>query len=424
MPESKQKELGSLPPRPDEATKSNPASESLASKCVNIITKNFTKLPVLDKVPKKYRPQLVAQLPTDIDEKISAQNIHSEDYWRKCCEEGKGWKNCDLSQHGFTWKQLYFERHLEEMLEGFSRGSGNGGSAVAGSVDIDELLRRIEAAKDYIFGLTIKQFLSHEDLSILFDNLPNFSRLELTYGVKRLRLRFDRSLFGMKLTDAESLGRCIAKTQTLSSLALPQNLLDDDLLEILIKGLKANRTITRLDLSHNKITDLGAQLVAEMLGKSSVLMDLNLADNQIHSEGGRLLGMALNGNESLTALNVRLNRLGDVGGSALLRNLLENRTLSALNVSSNSLGYESSTALVELLGFKESMLETIDCSANDITEEDCMEIVKSFTSNRKIINFDLRRNMVGEESDVYRALDKIARRNEISKRDVWMKSAK
>jgi len=48
-------------------------------------------------------------------------------------------------------------------------------------------------------------------------------------------------------------------------LSLPGNLIDDDLIGILIKGLVLNKTISQLDLSHNKISNGGARKIAKFL---------------------------------------------------------------------------------------------------------------------------------------------------------------
>ena len=48
-------------------------------------------------------------------------------------------------------------------------------------------------------------------------------------------------------------------------LSLPGNLIDDDLIAILIKGLMLNKTITQIDFSHNKISNSGAKKIAKYL---------------------------------------------------------------------------------------------------------------------------------------------------------------
>lgn len=54
-------------------------------------------------------------------------------------------------------------------------------------------------------------------------------------------------------------------TETLTVLALPCNLLDDNTTRILATGLQGNATITSLDLSHNKIADRGVKAVSPFI---------------------------------------------------------------------------------------------------------------------------------------------------------------
>mmetsp|Transcript_30339 Transcript_30339/g.93900 ORF Transcript_30339/g.93900 Transcript_30339/m.93900 type:complete len:162 (+) Transcript_30339:1094-1579(+) len=114
--------------------------------------------------------------------------------------------------------------------------------------------------------------------------LPNLTKLDITYGVKKIGMRYDRMLFGMKISDANSLAKSILECDYLTTLMLQSNLIDDDLLRMLMMGLIKNSQITNLDLSHNKITNHGVRLLSKLLGARNVLTNLNLADNQIHTE--------------------------------------------------------------------------------------------------------------------------------------------
>ena len=146
----------------------------------------------------------------------------------------------------------------------------------------------IKASQDYVFRLEIKQLLSHLDLNVLFDNLPNLSSVNLTYGVRQVGMSYERSLFGMKIADATTLASGVRNTATLTSLSLPCNLIDDDLMRMLMTGLISNNTVTELDVSHNKITNTGARLLSKILGSKSIITFLNLCDNQIHAEGKKI----------------------------------------------------------------------------------------------------------------------------------------
>ncbi|KAJ0412749.1 hypothetical protein ATCC90586_002379 [Pythium insidiosum] len=257
--------------------------------------------PKVYNVPTKFLPEVMARLPLDMDVCVSAPNITDENYWKRCCKHNSNWKNLQIQDHGLTWKQMYLEKHLQDLLEGFD----------ANADDIDRLIDIVKACQEFIFTLEIDQLLSHLDLNEICAHLKNLTRLRLTYGVKSIGMKYERMLFGMKISDATNLSHIVKNTKTLTSLWLPSNLLDDDLLRMLMTGLVKNTTITSLDLSHNKITNHGARLLAKLLGPDSVLTSINLCDNQIHAEGGRYLSRGLKYNTSIVELNLRLNRLTD-----------------------------------------------------------------------------------------------------------------
>jgi len=57
-------------------------------------------------------------------------------------------------------------------------------------------------------------------------------------------MEYERPHIGMKMSDAQFLQDCLKTTHNLIRLSLPGNLIDDDLVSILSKGLMLNRTIT------------------------------------------------------------------------------------------------------------------------------------------------------------------------------------
>ena len=79
------------------------------------------------------------------------------------------------------------------------------------------------------------------------------SHFSLTYGLRNTGMNYDRALFGMKLPDCRSLAKTLEKSETLVSLALPGNLLEDDKIRMIASGLVDNHSVTNLDLSHNKV---------------------------------------------------------------------------------------------------------------------------------------------------------------------------
>jgi Leucine Rich repeat len=309
--------------------KANSSHEKLYDKCIKVVVENIaTKASELRKLPPKVLAEVVEQLPTSLSPVLTAKYIHSEGYWKRSCVEKYGWAQCDLTEHGFMWKQLYFEKLLSQRLEDFDSQTD----------DSEALYDLIDASMDYIFTVTIRQLPSHIDVSELCSLLPNLTKLDIAYGVKKIGMAYERILFGMKISDATSLAKTFDRTETLTTVIMSSNLVDDDLLRMLMTGLIKNNTITHLDFSHNKITDHGARLLSKLLEDNSVISVLNLADNQIHTEGGRYIARGLRANDSLQFLNLRLNRLEDDGVRFLLEGMEDNTSVTDLNISANGAG--------------------------------------------------------------------------------------
>ena len=406
--------------------------DKLSLLCLRVMAKHFAARPILHALPERQVPVLTALLDLDLDIEIAAATVYDENFWRRKAL-GERWKSFEIAEHGLTWKQLYFERKLEQLLEEFRPDGGGGAARSAFDVEskhtalLEELeaesgpgaapaaarghakraapateaaiLAHLRAGKDYVFQLNVKQLPSHIDLFVLFQHLPNLARLELSYGVRGIGMRYERSLFGIKMSDAASLARSIQQTSVLTTLALPNNLIDDDLLRMLMSGLVSNCTITALDLSHNKITNHGARLLAKLLGPKSVLASLNLSDNALHAEAGRYLGRALRRNNSLLELNLRLNRLTDDGGAMLLEGLQGNASLTLLNLSCNSLGPHSGNALAALFEQGGSAISALDLSCNELADPQLQAFSKALGGAKQgcpLLSLDVRKNLAQE----------------------------
>lgn len=365
----------------------NPAHEKLSAKCVRAVVENFGSRPVQEVIPPPQMAEITRLLPTNLSPIVGARYIYNESFWKRCSVDKYGWHNCHLAEHNLLWKQLYFEKLLQETLEDFD--------AVTDEVDsIHELL---EACADYIFSFGFKQLPSHLDLFEICSMLPNLSKMDIVYGVKKIGMNYERMLFGMKISDATSLAKVFAQAETLTTVIMSGNLIDDDLLRMLMTGLIKNNTITHLDLSHNKVTNHGARLLSKLLGENSVMISLNLSDNQVHAEGGRYLARGLRENDSLLQLNLRLNRLGDEGCSLLLEGLRDNISLTELNIGSNGAGNQAAQTLLAILRDPEHNLEVLDITGNDLNSEHFELMRLSLANNRVLTSLDMRNNPGYEE---------------------------
>jgi hypothetical protein len=382
----------------------NPAKESLMNKCIRVIVDNFEHMPVNTQLPPAQMVDITNALPTSLSPIIGAKYVYNENYWKRCCVEKFGWHNCNIHEHGYLWKQMYFEKTLQQKLEDFDPETQN----------IESIYEFADAVMDYIFTINYRQLPSHLDVYELFSLLPNLTTLDVSYGVTKIGMQYERMLFGMKISDATSLAKTFDSTDTLTTVIMQTNLIDDDLLRMLMTGLIKNNTITYLDVSHNKITNHGARLLSKLLGENSVITSLNLSDNQIHSEGGRYLARGLRENDSLLSLNLRLNRLQDLGCRMLLEGLQENVTLTDLNIASNNAGNESAQVLATIIRDPEHSLASLDVTGNDFTIDN-MELFKiSVKTNKTLHSIDLRSNPGYDgDSDTIKAIEERVYKNEV-----------
>merc|ERR1719263_358270 len=256
-----------------------------------------------------------------------------------------------------SWKQAFLESDLARRLETLE---------VPPTTDSVEALRKqVVASSAHVFQLKLSTLKSHVDISFLFDNCPALCSIEITYGHKRLGMDYDRAEFGMKISDAQILARNFCVSQTLVSVALQCNMIDDELVKILVHGLQHAHMVTHLDLSHNKICDRGARRLASLLDPEYALHTLKLADNQIHANGCMHLGAHLADNLTLEHLDLRLNRCEDNGVSHLFHDLCVNKYLKTLNLACNDLTQRSLPYLSSMLN-DNRRLEELDISANPL----------------------------------------------------------
>ena len=100
----------------------------LSTLCIRVIADNFKHLPVAHRISDKSRAQLLELLPLDVDIETAGLHIHDEGYWEKRCRANETWQYFELDHHCFTWKQLFFERMLQDRLHGFGKGDDEQGT--------------------------------------------------------------------------------------------------------------------------------------------------------------------------------------------------------------------------------------------------------------------------------------------------------
>ena len=116
----------------------------LSELCVRIIAQNFSNRPTLRGIPTRFVDRVTELLPTTLPLDVAGPLIDDEPYWKRCAQER--WDNCQISDHGSSWKRLYFERNLSDFLESFDPKLQ----------DTEDLTRTLAISKDYIFSLHVR----------------------------------------------------------------------------------------------------------------------------------------------------------------------------------------------------------------------------------------------------------------------------
>ncbi len=79
---------------------------ALTDLALDALALSFSRNPSIEGLPPDIVAALSARLPADLDPRVTMPHIHDELYWRRACEEGRGWFDVDISLHGHLWKQV------------------------------------------------------------------------------------------------------------------------------------------------------------------------------------------------------------------------------------------------------------------------------------------------------------------------------
>ncbi|TSK58189.1 E3 ubiquitin-protein ligase rnf8 [Bagarius yarrelli] len=371
--------------------------------------------PIVEELLPKHQAFVLEKLPSSLPLTITANLISDEGYWKRCCQSR--WRVCDTSEYGDSWKRMFFERYLENIIEHF----------VPDVTDIKSVLETVPLCKDYVKRLRISQLLppvkeplmfeesdsadsvsdfytegssmDHFDFRILLDKLSNLEELQLVYGVKNCGMNFEWQLFQFTLRDCESLAEAVKSCKTLKVLRIHRSNMDDGKCRMLVNHLMDHPSLLELDFSHNIIGDRGARAIGKLLNHSC-LQTLNIYNNRISGQGAQALAHALSKNTSLQSLNLRLNQIGDVGGQAIAQALLKNKTLVNLQLEANEMTEPTATALSQVL-IENTTLRNLNLSCNKLGTDGGKVLEEAMSHNSSLLELDIRLTEMNLESQYH-----------------------
>ena len=384
--------------------------------CVEVVAQNFVRDPRAIREPglldAKCVKKIVDVLPADLPLELAGELVADEDYWQR---RARGrWENPETVDHGRSWKQLYFERNLQEAIEAHVAKASTSEEEHEDR-DRDALRRLLAFSKRWARSLKIVHAPGAVDVASLFEcTAGSLVSLDLTYIARDVGANYDgASTLGMRLGCALKIAKALEHAETLTHLGLSQNQIDDAKLAPLAEGLAENASVTSLDLSANKIGCDGAVALARVLAQDRcVVSRLDLGDNEIGAIGATALAKAVSTSASLISLSLRLNpKIGDEAGAVIIDAVTDSgvASLRELDVSACGLGPVAGLALARLARSNRT-LRRIDASGNDELGGEGGEAGRAVADavcgcNDAVLEFDVR-GCGFSEGDAARIMDK------------------
>ncbi|CAK8692429.1 dynein regulatory complex subunit 5-like [Clavelina lepadiformis] len=396
----------------------------------NHIVQNFENNPILKGLPPKDKLNVLEKIDTQIPLCVTSHLVDDESYWKRCCKSK--WQICDVSTYGGSWKRMFFERHLETLLENFIPEQTN-------EATIEEA---IPLCARYVKRLNIKQLLppvkdaakedtisdlgsdagseapsmDHFEFGTVMEKLPHLEEFRITYGVRDCGMNFEWSLFQFTQRDCLLLAKSIKSCKQLKCICIHKSKVDDSKVRVLVSHFLDHPSLTEVDFSHNCIGDRGARAMAKLINnKCPNLRKVNLCDNVIRGEGAKAIAFALTKNTKLQELNLRLNRMGDEGGQAICKVLLKNNTLKSINLASNDMTEPTAAVLSQVLQTNTG-LTSVNLSGNRIGIDGGKQLQEGIESNKTVVELDLRLTEAGQESEY--CINQVLRDNQEHAREI------
>nr|XP_057941960.1 dynein regulatory complex subunit 5 [Doryrhamphus excisus]XP_057941969.1 dynein regulatory complex subunit 5 [Doryrhamphus excisus] len=384
----------------------------LSNLCLDCIVKNFEGTPIYEELGPSQKDFVQERLSPSLPLPVTANLIGDGVYWRRCCEQR--WDICDVSHYGHSWKRMFFERHLENIIERFIPETTHTRTVTefiplceryVKRLDISQMLPPVKESKPGKHGEEVDllsepdsdaALMEHFDFRHLLDKLGSLEEFHLTYWVKQCGMNFEWRMFEMAERDCETLSMALESCKTLKVLRLYESHIDDHKCKMLVCYLVNHPSLTELNLSHNIIGDRGAKAVGKLL-QSSKLEILNLSDNLIQDSGAGSIAAALSKNCPLLSLNLRINRVGDDGGQAIGAALLNNTTLRHLHLGANMMTAPTAVTLSEALA-KNRTLKSINLSCNKLGVDGGKALEEAISQNSSLTECDIRLTEIDEQS--------------------------
>ena len=373
----------------------------LSEIAIKEVAKNFLKYKeALLSLEPKYRFKIYDLMDVNYDIEDLYPYIDYEPFWERACKQK--YKSDDCSISGNSWKQLYVETYVKNLISNFKIENDNEES-------LDNLKRVCDMIKYSVFNLDIPTFSYKFDISFIPQYFVNLTNLSLKYSpiLKENKTKdiFTKNLepigeeytqFGMRIPDLKKFCILITDLSYFLSLSLQGNLVDDEMIKWLVPGLIMNQTL------RNRITGKGMIKICSYLVRTKALLSINLNNNLIGGDSSYAIGLVIKENTKLRIMLLGMNRLDDESGGRILKMLCFNNYLKEIDLSSNQLGQETIKFLQIALKGNNTMRKIELCHNDVILNE---EVVKMAETHPLLEELNFKHT--SSDEDLVKKLDNI-----------------
>ncbi|OHT04915.1 hypothetical protein TRFO_27471 [Tritrichomonas foetus] len=194
-------------------------------------------------------------------------------------------------------------------------------------------------------------------------------------------------------TAAGYFGVALSKNNTLQFLDLSRNFLKSYGIWPIAISLLNNKALKSIDLRYNKIDPSGAEILCELIANNTAITSMRLSGNVLDDFAIELIAKQLETNTTLKELELNSIAITSGGFVALCESLKKNSTLVKISLNANRITTKSVENFAALLR-ENTSLEVIGMSQCEINDEACHFIAEGIASNSTLVELDISRNNI------------------------------
>ena len=196
--------------------------------------------------------------------------------------------------------------------------------------------------------------------------------------------------------NAKELGKGIMNNSGLQELMFHRNRLTEKGSCSLFKAIGQNKTVHTVGFFKNKMGRDAMESLRQATRDNPKIDSIHLFRNEIGQNGSDIIAGMIESKFDYISLSLSYNNLGDMGTFAIAEQLRYQKNLLNLSLSGNGIGIDGTHSLVEALKYCPTILK-LDLSGNKMKDDGCLEIVDQLTSKESSLQeLDMSYNEITE----------------------------